>query len=114
MKRGYDSTALEAEKTLVEQKVESDFRQTMTLSEYVLVAMAFMMIAAVLLFAMGGVGNSPAIPNGCAVVNNLSACHTEEQMIFLPMEGNTIIGYTPVQVCEKKLACWEGSTREWP
>jgi len=115
MKKGYDSAALEAEKTLVAQEAVDKYTRKVKIAGYVFMTIVFtMLVVGSILFALEIRDGRSDVPGGCAVVDDISACYMEDQMTFLLLGETMIFDHTPTQVCKKKLVCYNGSTREWP
>ena len=110
--KGQTSAALEATRATIEQGVEDNYKLKLNGGTiFVIIAIGIFSIG-LLLFVLS---NQPVVPDGCAVVDNLSACRMEERtdLMFLG-ENWWIISPSTTRVCEKEIVCYDGSIGEWP
>lgn len=54
--------------------------------------------------------NRVAVPSGCAMVDNLSSCHTVSTPVYFPLK----IWHTETRtVCDKDMVCRDGRVYAW-
>lgn len=114
-KFGQSSTDLESVKTIIEEKIVNSHNCEMVRIVCVF-AMAMIVVSGVTAAAVLGfiaMENRQVVPDGCAVVDNLSACHMDEHMEIFPLGKTMIFDYSPTRVCEKKIACYDGRVADW-
>lgn len=116
-KTGHSSAALEVERTAIEKQATNGFERGERFANYffVVIAAIFVMgaVAAIISISSNG-SNHVSIPDGCAVVDNLSACHQEQRQTVLFLGEYIIFGTDNARVCEKKLVCQDGTMSSWP
>lgn len=114
-KKGVTKEAIEAARIRIEDKICQDMESQRRVTKYAFISIMIMIfVSGLWLYIFTMTDHTQSIPDGCSVVDNISACHMEERTYFLPL-GKIFMFYPEsTRICEKKLVCYDGRVSEWP